>query len=263
MSFDWRSRLTWIGRTDSGVVRQRLYDRGISGLGYSPLDPGAKVHMDAVRSEGKQPFLYSDPHWYGLAGDGSALKYRQQLDADCARLLKPGEMLMVDLEQVSAEYVKRLLNGALGNRGLVGSNNPSSPTGTQAGRPLAYTNEPFKDGTVVPLADIAIAGLHFFPQLYYGDMSPADTGAVVLDLARWIESDISATPKGELPAAIVHPFYDGARIATDQRDGAYFTAERIPGVFSALGSMQFFAAHAGGFTKKNLRAHYSTLAEAA
>jgi hypothetical protein len=246
------TRAVWIGRTDSGVVRARLYDHAINYLGYSPLDPGAKVHMDAVRTEKRIPFLYSDPHWYGLAGDGSALKYREKLDADCARLLQPGEPLMVDLEQVSMEYVRRLVNGAPGNRGLIGSNNPSFLAGTQAGRPLWYTNEPFKDGTVVPIDVLRLVpGLRWFPQLYYGNMDPADAAAVVLEVAQW-----------GFPATQVLPFYDGTRIASDQRDGCYFVAERIPGVFSATPTLAF-AALRGEITKDSLRVHYSHLAEAA
>jgi hypothetical protein len=215
-------RATWILSTGNGVVRKRLYERGINFIGYDPHDPGAAEHMNAVRKEGRTPFFFSDPRWYGLHADGSALKYRQQLDSDCARLLKAGEPLMVDLEQVSMEYVRRLLNGSAGNRGLVGSNNPSNSTGTQADKQLWYSNEPFQDGTVVPIPELVAAGAHWFPQLYYGPMTPADSAAVVLEIARW-----------GFPADRIHPFYDGMLIASDQRDGAYFTAERIPGVFTA------------------------------
>jgi hypothetical protein len=126
MSFDFRSRLTWIGRTDSGVVRQRLYDRGIHGVGLSLLDPGAKTWAAAVRKEAPAfPFFYYDPHWDGLAADGSALKARQRIDSLLVGVgALPGELLMLDLELVSAEYERRLLFGSSGNRGLFGSNNP-------------------------------------------------------------------------------------------------------------------------------------------
>ncbi len=220
-------RAVWITSTGSGVVRQRLYDRGITHIGYDPRDPGAKLHIDAVRSEGRVPFIFSDPRWYGL--EASALKYRQQLDADIARLLKPGEPYMVDPEQTTLEFQRRLLNGSVGNRGLVGSNNPSYPTGTQADRPLWVTFEPFQNHTVVAISELIEAGAHWFPQTYYGpapwngnqDMTPATEAAVVLEIVR----------EG-FPPERVHPFRDGLHIASDDRDVAYFTAERIPGVFT-------------------------------
>src|SRR3954467_5279824 len=177
-NFNWRSRLAWIGRTDSGIVRQRLYDRGIYGLGLSLLDPGANTWAKAISTEAAFPFFYSDPHWHGLAGDGSALKYRQLLDSQLKALDDTGSMLMVDLELVSQEYVKRLLFGAPGNRGLIGSNNPANPVGTQQNRPLAYTNMGFQ-GNTVPSRMLIDADVHMYPQTYYGDMAPADVGTIV------------------------------------------------------------------------------------
>lgn len=251
-SFDWRSRLCWIGRTDSGVVRQRLYDRNILGIGLSVLDPGAPKWAAAIRNELGFPFWYSDPHWFGLAGDGSALKYRQQIDADMQRLAHPTDMLMLDLEQVSAEYVKRLLNGAPGNRGLVGSNNPQQPVGTQQGRPIAYTNEPWKDPSVVPYTDVALAGLHWYAQLYDGAMTAADGAGVTLEILRWMQAEGVGDYANNL-----HAFYDGARIVPDQRDGAYFTAERIPGVFTAARTMEASAFRVQ-LTKDSLRDYYTS-----
>jgi hypothetical protein len=257
------NRVTWIGRTDSGVVRQRLYDRDIGTLLLSPLDPGRKAWDAAIRKEGAHTGRYIDPHWYGLAADGKALAFRQVCDAACTELVA-GEMLMLDLEFVSPEYLRRLLFGSTGNRGLVGSNNPQQPTGTQAGRPLAYTNMPFQNHTVVDFVAIWNAGLHWYPQLYYGDMSPADVGAVLLE----IERDMRAWVVGEEGWPVnfserLHPFYDGKLYATDQRDGAWFTAERIPGVFSPTAWMgRLLQARRAPVTGDSLRAYYTKLAEA-
>src|SRR5438132_14258428 len=98
MVFNHSLRGAWVGGTDSGYRRDRLYARGIDVVYFSPLDSGARAHIDAVRAEGKVPGIYSDPHWYGLAGDGRAVEYRQRLDADIARLLGPGEPYFPDLE---------------------------------------------------------------------------------------------------------------------------------------------------------------------
>jgi hypothetical protein len=261
MSFDFRSRLTWIGRTDSGVVRQRLYDRGIHGVGLSLLDPGAKTWAAAVRKEAPAfPFFYYDPHWDGLAADGSALKARQRIDSLLVGVgALPGELLMLDLELVSAEYERRLLFGSSGNRGLFGSNNPNAPTGTQAGRPFGYTNAPFQNHTVVDMQAIYDAGGHWYSQGYYGDMSPADLSADLLEIVRDMEAVVVA-PMFVRAGELVHPFYDGLRIANDQRDGCYFTAERIPGVFSAL-TAAHLSVHVDSFTKDALRTHYRELAQ--
>lgn len=250
-------RLTWIGRTDSGVVRQRLYDRDIKTLLLSPLDPGRKAWDVAIRKEGGQTGRFIDPHWYGLAGDGNALAFRKVCDAACAEL-QSSEMLMVDLEMVSKEYVRRLFEGAAGNRGLVDSSNPAYSDGTQSMRPIGYTNMPFQDGTVVPVDVLVNSVVTWWPQFYYGDMSLADPAAVVLEIARW-----------GFAASAIRPFYDGKLISPDQRDGGYFTAERIPGVWSAARASASFMLDRGAprpdpfWTKDDLRAHYSQLAKAA
>jgi hypothetical protein len=254
MTMQLSDRSTWIGRTDSGIVRQRLYDRGITGLGLSLLDPGASTWAKAIRNEPGCPFFYYDPHWDNLAGDGSALKARQRIDALLLAVgAKPAEPLMLDLEQCSKDYVTRLLLGSTSGRGLTsGALYKANPTASQPGRPIGYTNEPFKDGTVVPVDVLEGAGCHWFPQLYYGDMSPADGAAVALEVARW-----------GFPADRVHPFYDGARVASDQRDGCYFVAERIPGVFvTSFGTVAEMEARRT-YTKASLRAHYTQLARAA
>jgi hypothetical protein len=84
---------------------------------------------------------------------------------------------------------------------------------------MAYTNEPFKDGTIVPIAALTADPahpVHWYPQLYHGDMSPADPAAVVLEASRWYNSNC------------VHPFYDGAHLPGDSRDGCIFHQGRLP-----------------------------------
>jgi hypothetical protein len=88
-------------------------------------------------------------------------------------------------------------------------------------RPTSYTNEPFQGG-LVPVGALALAKMHWYPQMYYGDtlpdgrLRPADAAAVMLEAAR------------EYPAEMVHPFYDGKQLPGDARDGCVFTLGRIP-----------------------------------
>jgi hypothetical protein len=246
---DWNAKAVWVAQTNSGYDRQKLYQKGITTIYYSPLDPGAAAHIAAVRNEGRMPGLYTDPHWYGLAPDGNTVKYRQQIDADVARLLHAGEPLMIDLEFVSMSYTTKLFLGSPSGRGLCSSiPYTPNPTPTQPNRPISYTNMPFQNGTVVPIPDLIKAGVHWYPQLYYGSMAPADAAAVCLELPRW-----------NFPAVKTHPFYDGALIASDQRDGAYFTAERLPGMFG----LSAFAKGVRKWTKDDLRDHWTSVASSA
>lgn len=83
-------------------------------------------------------------------------------------------------------------------------------------RPTAVTVAPFQ-APVLPIATFVDAGFHCYPQLYYGGMEAADGAAVALELAR-----------AGFPADRIHPFYDGAALPEDARDGAVFTMERLP-----------------------------------
>ena len=67
-----------------------------------------------------------------------------------------------------------------------------------------------------------VAGFDLYVETYYGDtlpdgrLRPADAAACVLEQAR------AADPHR------VHPFYDGAALPADHRDGCVFTIERLP-----------------------------------
>jgi hypothetical protein len=124
---------------------------------------------------------------------------------------------------------------------------------------------PFQNHTVVDFQALYDAGAHWYAQLYYGDMAPADESAVLLEIIRDFRAwalDGNGEQDPGLPvnaAELVHPFYDGLKIAADQRDGSYFTAERIPGVFTV--SSLRHPSIAEVFTKTSLRAHYRELAK--
>lgn len=85
----------------------------------------------------------------------------------------------------------------------------------QPARPTAYTNAPFQGG-YVPYVALQQRGMPFFVQLYYGGMQPADAAAAILEASR------NMNPRD------VFPFYDGAHPTADQREGCYFTLERMP-----------------------------------
>jgi len=263
MFYDWHGRMAWIGRTDSGVSRQRLRERfKIDTFLYSLLDPGAKVHIAACRAEGSQTGGYIDPHWFGLSDDGEALQFRQKTDELVAAVgMKANDHLQIDCELVSPEFLRRTVEGSTGNRGLFGSKNTQKPTGTQADKRGSYTNMPFQNHTVVDFPVIARYGLHWFPQLYYGDMSPADASAVILEILR----DMRAWA-GANYAEQVHPFHDGLKYTTDQRDAAWFTAERLPGIFGFAAEQPVFAATLDlqkSLTRTTLREYYKDLANSA
>jgi hypothetical protein len=256
MDYDWRGRMVWYARTDSGVSRSVLRTRfKIDTLLYSLLDPGAKVHIAAARSEGFQVGAYADPHWFGLEGDGHSLEFRQKCDALIANVgLQPGDHFQIDPEGCSPTWLYNTIVGAPGNRGLFASNRTQSPTGTQEDKKGSYTNMPFQNHTVVNFPAVVQGRCHWFYQKYYGDMSPADGDAICLEILR----DMRAWA-GQNWAEKTHAFYDGVKYTSDQRDGAYFTAERLPNVFTMMAQLhpleEIREDHAE-LTKEDLRAYY-------
>ena len=248
--------MVWIGRTDNGISRQKLRERfKIDTILYSLLDPGAPVHIKAARDEGVQTGGYYDPSWFGTP---RALDMRKKVDELVIKCgLKAGDHLQTDAELVPIEYLQRLIEGSAGNRGLFGSNNAAQPQGTQADKKPSYTNMPFQNHTVVDFSVLAKYGIHWFYQLYYGAMDPADGNAVCLEILR----DFRAWA-GVNWAEFVHPFYDGARYMPDQRDGAWFTAERLPNIFAA--AVRDLAEHEfKAYGRQELRDYYTELAKSA
>jgi hypothetical protein len=263
MDYDWRGRGCWIGRTDSGIPRSVLRDRyRMDTLLYSTLDPGAKVHIAAARNEGFQVGVYADPHWYDLAGDGHALDFRKKVDAAVSACgVQADEHVMIDPENCSMSWLWNAVVGAPGNRGLFASSNNEKPMGTQEDKRGHYTNAPFQNHTVVNMPAIVRGRLHWDYQLYYGGMEPADGNGVVLEILRDFRSWA-----GQNWSEKTHPFYDGARYVDDQRDGWWFTAERLSGVFATSAKLVAAEELKHGLAewgKIELRDHYRKLAESA
>jgi N-acetyl-anhydromuramyl-L-alanine amidase AmpD len=200
------------------------------------FDPRDQRMSRAVRDDGtSRGFavgLYSDPHWYPAGccwvdQNGRPLidpiAYRKQLDADVNRLLAGAhDPVMLDLEKVQPQWFRIFLWGRPGEIGYRGRNGEHSG-GTRPTRDTAYTNEPFQDGTVVPIQDLIDAQLPWFVQLYYGDMRPAEAWWALKQLVQW-----------GYPVDALRPFYDARNYPADwhpQSGGALFTSNRLQELF--------------------------------
>lgn len=202
---DWTQLAAWIYR-DSTIDLAKIRAHKIGTVYVDPRSSNAATVCGALRFEGVTPGLYYSPGWFaGPTPQQHAQKLSDYVQK--AGIISGGEPVMVDLELLSPPWVRTFLT----------SLHAHLPR-----RPLAYTNCPFQNETVVPVATLAGFGMHWYPQLYYGDtlpdgrLRPADAAAVIAEVARIY------------PPELVHPFYDGAALPADARDGCVFTLERLP-----------------------------------
>ena len=184
---DWNRLAAWMYGGDPPDYA-KLSAHGIATVYADPNSGNAKAVTADLRTHGIVPGIYYDPHWYGgLTVQEQAKKISDFVQV--AKLIQPGEPVMLDLELLSATWVAAFIKAYR-------SYLPSRPT--------AYTNGPFQT-PVVPVQAILDAGFHWYAQLYYGptpttpDMAPADGAAIILEIAR-----------AGFPADRIHPFYDGA-----------------------------------------------------
>jgi hypothetical protein len=189
----------------------------------NPRDPRAtRTLRDQITSQGFTVGLVSDPHWYGNA-TSDPIAYRKQLDSDIARILGGAhDPVMLDFEQLPKTWVQTFLWGGAGTIGYRGRNGLETG-GTRPTRDTAYTNEPFQDGSVVPIPDLIKARLAWFVQLYYGGMQPAEHWWALRQLVLW-----------GYPAGALRPFYDAAHYPPDWHDGAagaLFNSNRLNWLF--------------------------------
>lgn len=173
---------------------------GVDMIWLDPRSTNAAQVIQKLHSAGVSYGLYYAPSWDNWPSPRATAKIAS------AHLKRLGlnsrtQPIMFDLETQDVAWVRKFL---LAWRVL-------RPT-----RSTAYTNAPFQGGYVPSLA-LKLARVQVYPQVYYGDMRSADGAAVVLELIR----------QGT-PASMIHPFYDGAAIPADSRDGAIFTLERVP-----------------------------------
>lgn len=196
---DWNARAAWLYQNDPPDYA-KIAAHGVGVVYVDPRSGNAKAVVDDVRAHGLTPGIYYDPHWTG----GITAKEQAQVVSDYvqkAKLIRTGEPVMLDIELLSIPWVTEFVKAYR-------SYLPSRPT--------AVTVAPFQT-PVLPIGAFIGAGFHCYVQTYYGDMSPADGIAAVLELVR-----------AGYPAYKVHPFYAGERLPADARDGAVFTMERLP-----------------------------------
>jgi hypothetical protein len=196
---NWATLGAWICR-DSTVAVNKCLAHKIGCVYIDPRSGNAAAIAVMLRTAGIVPGIYYAPNWFpGPEPQGHAQIVSDYVQKD--GLLAHDEPVMVDLEQLSIPWVEAFLK----------SYRQHLPQ-----RPTAYTNEPFQNETVVPVATLQQFGLHWYPQTYYGDMSPADSAAVMLEVNCIYDP------------TMVHPFYDGAHLPADAHDGCIFTLERLP-----------------------------------
>jgi hypothetical protein len=188
----------------------------------NPRDPRAtRTLRDQLVAKGESVGIFSDPHWYRLSSD--PIGYRKQLDSDISRILGGAhDPVMLDFEQLPKTWVQNFLWGTAGTIGYRGANGTHTG-GTRPTRDTAYTNEPFQDGSVVPIPDLIDANLAWFVQLYYGDMRPAEPWWALRQLVLW-----------GYPASGLRPFYDAANYPPDWHAGAagaLFDSNRLAWLF--------------------------------
>lgn len=200
---DWGARAAWIYLNDQPDYAKLTRNR-ITVVYLDPRSTNAATVITDLRAHGLVAGIYTVPGWWGTSDPAAYAKTTSDLANRLIPRQRPAEAppLMLDLEGVSKDWQAETV---------------AAYRRYQPARPTAYTNAPFQDGTVVPTQTLVDAGLHWYVQLYYGNMSPCDPAAALLEVCRWA-----------YPPTMVHPFYDGARVPGDWRDGCVFTLERMP-----------------------------------
>jgi hypothetical protein len=199
---NWSAKAAWLyagNQPDWGKVAKY----GIQVIYIDPRDAiYAKQLVADIRNRGLTPGAYVATSWYVGTSEG----FGDYVSFLANSVIPKGSLaeappLMLDLETVPIYWAAAIIREYRKH---------------QPARPTAYTNEPFKDSTVVPTVIMQQANLHWYVQLYQGDMTAVDPAAAMMQVARIY------------PPNMVHPFYDGARWGTDHKDGCYFTLERMP-----------------------------------
>lgn len=162
------------------------------------------AQITAIRAAGITPGLYfADSWWPSMAGPVFADRVSAMLNQFLPK--KPGMVeappCMLDIEASTVAWQAMMLTRYRQHQPL---------------RPTSYTDGAFMGG-VTNWGALKLANMDYYAQVYYGDMRSADAAAVVLESCRYL---------GEPNR--VHPFYAGEHYGADQRDGAYFTLERMP-----------------------------------
>jgi hypothetical protein len=192
----------WVYK-ESVPDRAKITKYQIGQVFIDPRSTNAVEVIASLRQYGVTPGIYECPGWYN---NPTPTQFVAQVTAHAneliPRLIASAPPLMLDLEGVSKQWIASAVT-------LYRKSQPRRPT--------SFTTEPWQDGTVVPIKELVAAKMDWYVQLYRGDMSPVDAAAAVLEVCRW-----------GYPPSMIHPFYDGANLPLDHRDGCIFVMERLP-----------------------------------
>lgn len=199
---NWSALAAWLYESDTPDY-SKLAAHAVEVVYVDPRSSNAAAVIADLRAHAIAPGIYTVPSWEpSMDGPTFAKWTSDQLNALLPRAGAPeAPPFMADLEGVDVAWQTAFLG---------------SYRSYQPARPSSATVAPFQ-GALIATTYLNGHGFHLYPQLYYGDMSPADPAGVLLEMAR----------QG-FPAASLHPFYDGTRLPIDARDGCVFTAERLP-----------------------------------
>lgn len=199
---NWSALAAWLYENDQlDVAKAKAH--GIEVIYIDPRSSNAAEVIAAIRAAGLTPGAYFATSWWENATPAVFAQHVSDLlNATLPRgSAAEAPPAMLDLEAVAYDWAQLAVQ---------------SYRTHQPARPTAYTNEPFKDGSVVPLAALMKANLHWYVQLYADGMEPVNAARAMLQTCRLY------------PPMQVHPFYDGAALPSDAQDGCVFTLERIP-----------------------------------
>jgi hypothetical protein len=199
---DWNARSAWIYENTAPDLAKAAANK-ITLIYIDPRSYNAATVIAMCRVTGIDAGIYAVPNWRPeMTGPEFADWVNGLLQDLLPKTAANVEAapFMADLEGVTTAWMRAFIRRYRQH---------------QPSRPTSITVAPFQGG-LIPTDAIQKAGMHLYPQLYYGPMTPADPSAVLLEMAR----------QG-MPANMLHPFYDGAAIPSDARDGAIFTLERI------------------------------------
>ncbi|MDE2103112.1 MAG: hypothetical protein KGL39_38055 [Patescibacteria group bacterium] len=199
---DWNTKVAWTYENWQATADQiaKIKQHRITLIYLDPRAQYVAANIHALHIAGIGYGIYFDPSWFNwpspLATARMASNYLSNLGLNSSDI-----PIMFDLETPDKSWVRKFTAAWRVLRPL---------------RATSYTQQPFQ-GDYIPALTLRLARIRLYLQLYYGDMRPAAAAAVVQEQER----------RG-MPPSMVHPFYDGAAIPSDARDGAIFTLERIP-----------------------------------
>lgn len=200
---DWFAKSAWIYE-DATPDFDKCKKYGIKVIYIDPRSNNVEAVVSEIRAAGLTPGAYFADSW-SLVGETGA-QFADWINVILTMKLPRGTLMeappcMLDIERKDVTWA---------------SNCISRYRAHQPARPTSYTNAPFQ-GNYIPHGALVKYNMNLYVQLYYGDMSPADASAAILEQIRL-----------GMPPDMTHPFYDAAHYGSDQRDGCYFTLERMP-----------------------------------